>query len=120
MDTYDPDEKPPRQPGSPAIGTAVFKMGNFNVHVSILFVRDEAMDLEGANKHELLSANPRDQDKVQVEDTKGKEPLQTMAQGASSSKEAANEDLDVPFGFGYPIVEMDPDDLDLDDLEPDA
>lgn len=69
------------------------------------------MDLEGANKHELPSENPRDQDKAQVEETKGKEPLQTTTQEASSSKEAANEDLDFPFGFGYPIVEMDPDDL---------
>lgn len=78
------------------------------------------MDLEGADKHEFPSENQRDQDKVQVEEAKGKEPLQTTAHEASSSKEAADEDLDFPFGFGYPIVEMDPADLDLDDLGPGA
>lgn len=79
------------------------------------------MDLEGADKHELPSENQRDQNKVQGEETKGKEPLQNMAQEASSSKAAADEDLDFPFGFGYPIVEMDPADLDdLDDLGPGA
>ena len=79
MDTFDPEEKQPRQPESPAFGSAVFKLGNFNAHVSILFVIDEETDLEGANKHEETTANPRDQDKVKVEDSKGKEPLQTTA-----------------------------------------
>lgn len=121
LDTEDPHEKSPRQTESPAFGSAVFKLGNFNAHVTILFVRDETMDLEGADKHELPSENQRDQNKVQGEETKGKEPLQNMAQEASSSKAAADEDLDFPFGFGYPIVEMDPADLDdLDDLGPGA
>lgn len=115
MDTSIPNEEPPRQPMLPAFGTAVFKLGNLSAHVSILFVRDAEEDLEGARNSESPSANPLDRAEDQAVAAKGKAPIQVASAskaGASSSNAEANEVQEDPLeGFGYPIVEMDPGDL---------
>lgn len=105
LDSDAPPEQLPRPLVLPAYGSAIFRLGNLNVHISILFIR--RAEEEHDNSRVPTSANMENMAGEQLGEAKGKEPIQAKAQDASTSK--AGEDSEEELvGWGYPIVEMEP------------
>ena len=81
LDADAPPEQLPRPLVLPAYGSTIFRLGNLNVHISILFIREAEEEQEG--NRVPSSANLENKEGDQQGEAKGKEPIRVQLVAAS-------------------------------------